>query len=234
MRFGQALQEGRLRRRYQRFLADVGLTDGTVTAHCPNTGSMSGCAEPGMRVWLSRADNPARKLAWTWELVEAAAGVVVGVNTGRANRLVREAIEDRRIPELAGYDSIRSEVRYGANSRIDLLLGGDGRSPCYVEVKNVTSAVAGGIGYFPDAVTARGLRHLQEMSAQVAAGCRAVLVFCVQRGDVRELRPADRIDPAFGRGLRAARAAGVEVLALGAEVSPDEIVLGRRLAVHVP
>lgn len=232
MRFPAPLLEGRLLRRYQRFLADVDTAAGIVTAHCPNTGSMQGCAEPGMRVWLSPATNPARKLAWTWELVEALPGVVVGMHTGRSNALVREAIEAGRVPELAGYATIRPEVKYGEGSRIDLLLTAPGRPDCYVEVKNVTAAVAGRIGYFPDAVTTRGTKHLREMSAMVAAGHRAVLVFCVQRGDVDCVRPADHIDPVYGRTLREALAAGVEVIALGARVSPAGIELERRLAVE--
>ena len=232
MRFPAPLLEGRLLRRYQRFLADVDTAAGILTAHCPNTGSMQGCAEPGMRVWLSPATNPARKLAWTWELVEALPGVVVGMHTGRSNALVREAIEAGRVPELAGYPAIRPEVKYGEGSRIDLLLTAPGRPDCYVEVKNVTAAVAGHIGYFPDAVTTRGTKHLREMSAMVAAGHRAVLVFCVQRGDVECVRPADHIDPVYGRTLREALAAGVEVIALGARVSPAGIELERRLAVE--
>jgi len=232
MRFPTPLLEGRLLRRYQRFLADVDTAAGILTAHCPNTGSMQGCAEPGMRVWLSPATNPARKLAWTWELVEALPGVVVGMHTGRSNALVREAIEAGRVPELAGYTAIRPEVKYGAGSRIDLLLAAPGRPDCYVEVKNVTAAVAGRVGYFPDAVTTRGTKHLREMSAMVASGQRAVLVFCVQRGDVDCVRPADHIDPVYGRTLREALAAGVEVIALGATVTPEGIELERRLAVE--
>lgn len=232
MRFPAPLLEGRLLRRYQRFLADVDTAAGIVTAHCPNTGAMQGCAEPGMRVWLSPATNPARKLAWTWELVEALPGVVVGMHTGRSNALVREAIEAGRVPELAGYPTIRPEVKYGEGSRIDLLLAAPGRPDCYVEVKNVTAAVAGRVGYFPDAVTTRGTKHLREMSAMVASGQRAVLVFCVQRGDVDCVRPADHIDPVYGRTLREALAAGVEVIALGATVWPAGIELDRRLAVE--
>lgn len=234
MRFDETLREGRLIRRYKRFLADVDTADGVVIAHCPNTGSMLGCAEPGMRVWLSAARNPARKLAWTWELVEVAPGRLVGVHTGRANGLVREAVDSGRIAGLAGYPKIRSEVRYGGHSRIDLLLEGEDRPPCYVEVKNVTAAVDGDVGYFPDAVSERGQRHLQALSAEVAAGRRAVMLFCVQRDDVREVRPADHIDPVYGRRLRAANAGGVELMAFGADVSPNEIVLSRRLTVCLP
>lgn len=224
------LTEGRLLRRRNRFVAEVELPSGVVEAHCPNTGSMMGCREPGSRVWLSAAENPARKLAWTWELVESA-GTPVGIHTGRSNGLVREAIEAGVLPALAGYERIRGEVRYGANSRIDLLLEADGRLPCYVEVKNVTAAVEGGVGYFPDAVTERGAKHLREMMAVVAAGGRAALCFCVQRADVAEVRPADRIDPVYGRTLREALAAGVEAYALGARVTPEAIVLERRLPV---
>jgi sugar fermentation stimulation protein A len=235
MQFAVPLVEGLLVQRYQRFLADVSLTDGrVVTAHCPNTGSMLGCKTPGSRVWLSPADNPARKLQWTWELVEVAPGVTVGVHTGRSNSLVREAIEAGRVPELAGYTRIRPEVKYGEGSRIDLLLQAEGRPDCYVEVKNVTAAVEGRIGYFPDAVTTRGAKHLREMSAMVAAGHRAVLVFCVQRTDVDGVRPADHIDPDYGQALRHALAAGVEVLALGARLDPHGIELVRRLVVEVP
>ncbi|MDD3354006.1 DNA/RNA nuclease SfsA [Zoogloea sp.] len=235
MRFDPPLQEGRLVRRYQRFLVDVTLPDGrTVTAHCPNTGSMQGCTVAGSRVWLSPASNPARKLAWTWELVEVAPGVVVGVHTGRSNGLVREAIEAGRVPALAGYDRIRPEVKYGESSRIDLLLETEGGPSCYVEVKNVTAAVEGRTGFFPDAVTTRGAKHLREMSAMAAAGYRAVLVFCVQRGDVEVVRPADHIDPAYGVALRDALTAGVEVLALGAIPSPGGITLQRVVAVEIP
>ncbi|THF63275.1 DNA/RNA nuclease SfsA [Pseudothauera rhizosphaerae] len=234
MHFPTPLQPGHLIRRYNRFLADVETSGGILTAHCPNTGSMMGCAEPGMKVWLSPAANPARKLAWTWELAEAEPGVLVGVHTGRSNALVREAIESGRVAALGGYPRIRGEVKYGANSRVDLLLEADGRPPCYVEVKNVTAAVQDGIGHFPDAVTLRGAKHLRELAGMVAAGHRAVLAFCVQREDVREVRPADHIDPAYGRALREAMAAGVEVLALGATVSPAGIELSRMLPVHVP
>lgn len=233
------LTAGRLVVRRNRFVAEVVLDDGsTVLAHCPNTGSMLGCKAPGSRVWLSRATNPQRKLAWTWELVEAD-GVLVGLHTGRANALVREAIVAGRVPALAGYPTLRGEVAYGENSRIDLLLEAGGRPPCYVEVKSVTAAAAGGRGFFPDAVTARGAKHLREMTTLVAQGRRAVLVFCVQREQVRSVAPAEDIDPAYARGLRAAAAAGVEVLALGctirraADGQPASIVLGESLPVRL-
>jgi sugar fermentation stimulation protein A len=236
VRFPIPLLAGRLSRRYKRFLADVILADGTpLTAHCPNTGSMLGCHTPGSRVWLSRSDNPKRKYAHTWELVEVDGGALVGINTGRANALVREAIESGVIGELAGYEEIRPEVRYGnENSRVDFLLTGkDGA--CYLEVKNVTAAVDGGIALFPDAVSTRGSKHLRELIGTLShAGKRAVLCYCVQRSDVREVRPADHIDPDYGRTLREALDAGVEVIAYRAKLDLEAVVLGERIPVFCP
>ncbi len=234
MRFETPLLEGRLIRRYKRFFADVELADGaTVTAHCPNTGSLMGCLTPGSRVWLSRATNPARKLAFTWELVEVGP-TRVGIHTGRSNALVREAIEGGAMPSLAGYSAIRREVPYGRHpSRIDLLLEGE-QGRCYVEVKNVTAAVEQGMALFPDAVSERGTRHLREMIGMVEAGHRAVLVFCVQREDVDEVRPADAIDPQYGRALREALVQGVEVLAYRAVVNPEEVTLRDAVPVVCP
>jgi sugar fermentation stimulation protein A len=231
MRFGQNLIEGVLVRRYQRFLADVELPDGSlVTAHTPNTGSMRGCAVPGSRVWLRDSGNPKRKYPLSWELVEAEPGVLVGINTGLSNRLVEEAIIQGRIGALRGYDRIRREVRYGReNSRIDLLLSGDGPD-CYVEVKNVT-LVEQGVALFPDAVTTRGTRHLRELAAMVEEGHRAVIFYCVQRRDAKQVQPADSIDPAYGWALREAVAAGVEALAFRAGVSTEGIELNRPLPV---
>lgn len=231
MTFSEALTIGKLVRRYQRFLADVALESGeTVTAHCPNTGSMLGLKQAGNRVWISRADNPKRKLAWTWELVEPAPGVLVGIHTGRANGLVREALEAGLIPELAGFDGVRPEARLSARSRTDLLLDFAGR-PCFVEVKSVTAAVEGDTGFFPDAVSERASKHMDELAEAVGRGARAAVVFCVQREDVAAVRPADHIDPAFGRSLRQAAEAGVELFALGARVTPQAIVLERRLPI---
>ena len=224
------LAEGTLIRRYQRFLADIRLDTGeTVVAHCPNTGSMLGLNRPGARAWLSRGDNPKRKLGWTWELVESE-GVLVGIHTGRANGLVREALVAGLIPELAAFDSIRAEARLSPRSRADLLLDMAGR-PCFVEVKSVTAAVQGGNGFFPDAVSDRASKHMEELAESVGRGTRAAVVFCVQRQDVDRVRPADSIDPAFGRALRRAARAGVELYALGARPTPASIVLDRRLEV---
>lgn len=237
MRFAQALITGRLIKRYKRFLADVELDSGeTVTAACPNTGSMLGCNVPESRVWLSSSDSPTRKYRHTWELVEALPGVLVGINTSLPNRLVREAIESNVINELHGYREIKSEVRYGhENSRIDLLLDGKAKSPpCYVEVKNVTAAVDRGVALFPDAVSERGSKHLRELMAMVVEGHRAVLVFCVQRSDVKEVQPADGIDPVYGLTLRSAIAAGVEVLAYRAAVSETAVILEKKIPVVCP
>jgi sugar fermentation stimulation protein A len=227
------LVPGLLVRRYQRFLAEVRLASGeTVTAHCPNTGAMLGLKDPGNPVWLSAADKPGRKLAWTWELVETAAGVRVGIHTGRANGLVAEALAAGLLPELAGYTRFSREARLGEGSRSDLLLE-FAAGACHVEVKSVTAAVLDGVGFFPDAVSVRALKHLGELSRRVAAGERAAVVFCVQREDVAAVRPADHIDPAFGQGLRQAARAGVELYALGATVTLEEIRLARRLSVRL-
>lgn len=229
MKLPQTLYQGSLLRRYQRFLADVQMADGdTVTVHCPNSGSMMGCATPGSTVLLSLSQNPNRKYPFTWELVQVGEQWV-GINTGRPNNLVREAICEGVVSELAGYDAIRPEVRYGTNSRIDLLLTGT-PGLCYVEVKNVT-LVEDEIALFPDAVTERGQKHLLELMKVVRSGRRGVIFFVVQRGDARCLAPADRIDPHYGRLLRTAVENGVEALAYQARVEPSEIRLTRRLPV---
>lgn len=236
MQFEFPLIEGRLVRRYKRFLADVTLADGTtVTTHTPNTGSMLGCCAPGSRVWLRDCGGPKRKYPFSWELVETAEGTLVGINTGLSNRLVREAIEDGVVGELAGYAHTRAEVRYGAeNSRIDLLLSGHAEAPdCFVEVKNVTLAEQGA-ALFPDAVSVRATKHLRELIAMVEQGFRACLCFCVQRNDVSSMGPADHIDVEYGRMLRQAITAGVEVLAYRARVSPRGVVLAEALPVVCP
>lgn len=223
MRFEPPLKPGRLKRRYKRFLADVTLEGGQeIIAHCPNTGSMLGCDRPGSRVWLSEHDNPKRKYRFTWELVEAKPGVIVGVHTGRTNALVAEAINGGELRELQGYETIRREAVYDGG-RFDLLLESAGRRPCYVEVKNVTAAVSDGIAIFPDAKSVRGTRHLRDLARLVGEGCRAVMVYCAQRTDVSEVRPADEVDPDYGRAMRQAEAAGVELLAYRFRPSPAAI-----------
>lgn len=237
MIFDPPLIEGVLLRRYKRFLADVQLPDGSViTAHTPNTGSMLGCCDPGSRAWLRDTGSATRKYPHTWELVETLDGVPVGINTSIVNNLVVEAIRQDLVGDLSVYRTIRQEVRYGQeNSRIDLLLteGPDGRD-CYVEIKNVTARDDAGFAMFPDAVSVRGTKHLRELGAMVAVGHRAVIFYCVQRGDVHTVRPADEIDPAYGRALREALAAGVEALACAATVGPQGVVLDRPLPVVCP
>jgi len=220
---------GTLIRRYKRFLADVTLEDGSVvTVHCPNSGSMKGCAVSGSRVFLSRSTNPGRKYPHTWELVESD-GFWAGINTGLPNRLAAEAIGDGTIRELRGYTTIRPEVPYGEHSRIDLLLeSAAGR--CFVEVKNVT-LVEGSRALFPDAVTIRGQKHLNELMRVVREGDRGVLLFTVQRGDGESVSPADAIDPEYGQLLRQAVEYGVEALAYRALVTPEQIRLTERLPV---
>lgn len=220
---------GTLVKRYKRFLADVILEDGrSVTVHCPNSGSMKGCATPGNRVYISRSPNLARKYPFTWEIVEAD-GFLAGINTGLPNRLTREAVENGTIAELQGYSTIRPEVPYGEHSRIDLLLEGDpGR--CFVEVKNVT-LIEDGRALFPDAVTTRGQKHLQELMRVVREGDRGVIFFTVQRGDGNSVSPADTIDPEYGRLLRLAVANGVEAFAYRARVTPEEIKLTERVPI---
>ena len=223
MNFPENLVEGRLLKRYKRFLADVRLLDGEiVTAHCPNTGSMMGCQPEDARVWLSRASNPKRKLRYTWELVETSPGQLACVNTARPNAQTRAAVEAGVIAGLSGYGSVRAEVRYGAEkSRIDLHLSEHGTlDDAWVEVKNVTLCEAG-VGYFPDAVTLRGQKHLRELMGQVRGGDRAVLLFCVNHTGITEVRPADHIDPAYGELLREASAAGVELMAWQAELARE-------------
>ncbi len=234
MIFAPPLEEGTFLRRYQRFFADVRCRDGTeLTLHCANTGSMLHCQVPGAPCWFSRSAAPRRKLPGTLEIVTTSDGRRAGVNTTRANALVAEALAAGRIAPLRGYRSWRREVRYGVeNSRIDLLLEGDGQ-PCFVEIKNVTLSLGDRIAAFPDAVTRRGTKHLRELEAVVARGARAVLLFCVQLSDVDAVIPADVLDPAYGPALRRAARRGVEVLAWGCRVTAEEIVLAEPLAVRL-
>jgi sugar fermentation stimulation protein A len=228
MKFEQPLIKGTLIQRYKRFLADIRLEDGTVvTAHCANSGSMLGCAPEGAPVLLTNHDDPKRKLKYGWELVRIGE-TWVGVNTARPNHLAKEAILAGRIPELSGYDTLEMERKYGVNSRIDLLLSRPDGARCYVEVKNVTLA-EGDCALFPDSVTARGTKHLHELSAQVRLGDRAVMLFLVQRGDCVRFRPASRIDPVYSATLAAAAAAGVELLCYACEVGPEGVSVARPL-----
>ena len=231
MRFKSRLIRGTLIQRYKRFLADVRLVTGeVVTAHCTNTGSMMGCKEPGSAVYISRSDNLNRKLLYTWELINAN-DTWVGINTMHPNKLVPEAVEAGAIAELRGYQTIRREVKVSAHTRLDLCLEGTHGS-CYVEVKNVTLAVDG-TAAFPDAVSERGTKHLKELMRLKRQGHRAAIVFVIQRGDCEYFRPADEIDQEYGRWLRRAIKAGVEVLPYRAKVTPKEILLTEKIAVKI-
>jgi sugar fermentation stimulation protein A len=233
VQFPNPLVRGTLIRRYKRFLSDITLDGGEeITAHVANPGSMIGLTEPGSEVWLSPNTNPKAKLAWRWELIRVG-DFLVGVNTAHPNRLVEEAIGNSAVPELAGYAACRREVRYGQNSRIDLLLEDDGRPPCYVEIKNV-NLKRGQPGRetaaeFPDAVTKRGAKHLVELGDMVAGGARAVMLYLVQRGDCDHFRIAGDIDPAYEAALSEARAQGVETLCYACDMRLDGIDLGAPL-----
>ena len=233
MKFEPALETATLIKRYKRFMADVKTENGEMlTLHCPNTGSMKNCNDPGSRVWFSDSGNPKRKYPHTWELVEVAGGALAGINTNRANALVKEALEKQVVPSLAGFDSLKSEVKYGEeNSRIDLLLQ-FGDQTCFVEVKSLTLG-EGEIGYFPDAVTERGRKHLRELVKMVEQGHRAVLLFCVQHNGVTVAKPADHIDPAYATALRQAHAAGVEVMAWQCDLDENEVTVARALPVDL-
>jgi sugar fermentation stimulation protein A len=229
MHFSSPLIPATLLRRYKRFLADVELASGEqITVHVANPGAMTGLAEPGVKVWLSRSANAARKLPYSWELVEVDLGSGVelcGVNTAHPNVLVAEAIRLGAIPELAGYASVRREVKYGRASRVDFLLEEPGRPPCYVEVKNVHLMRRPGLAEFPDSVTARGARHLDELAAMMAAGARCVMLYLVQIGSATAFALARDIDPAYGAAFDRARAAGVEAIARRCLLKPESITV---------
>ncbi len=237
MDFPAPLSRGRLLRRYKRFLADVMLdeTGEEVVAHCANPGSMMGLAEPGSEIWLSRNGNPKAKLDWRWELVRTGEGHLVCINTAHPNRVAEEAVAAGAIPELAGYGTLRREVKYGANSRIDILLEDPARSPCYVEIKSVTLRRPDGAhptaAEFPDAVTKRGAKHLVELAEVAQNGGRAVMLYLVQRGDCDRFRVAADIDPGYAAAMAEARRRGVEALCRQCEVTRDGIAIGAALPV---
>lgn len=226
MQFSPPLKPATLIKRYKRFLADVVTPAGdTLTIHCPNTGAMTGCATPGDTVWYSTSESPARKYPHTWEISQTQQGAFICVNTLRANIVTKEAILAKRLPEFVEYDVVRSEVKYGAEgSRIDFLLQAQGRRDCYIEVKSVTLAEQQS-GYFPDAVTLRGQKHLRELMSVAASGDRAVILFAVLHSDVEHFSPARHIDEEYARLLKEAQSHGVEVIAYKAELSADNISL---------
>lgn len=230
MRFPSPLMPGRLIRRYNRFLADIHLDGvGEVTAHCPNPGAMLGLRDPGLRVWVEANEDHRRKLKYGWRLAELPGGHWAGIDTGVPNRVVREALEARVVPELADYAHVRPEVRYGERSRVDFLLSGPGLPDAYVEVKNVHLRRDGDWAEFPDSVTARGARHLDDLAAMVGRGCRAVMFYLVQRTDCARFRLAADIDPAYSEAFARAKAAGVEVVCYDTRISPDGVWLNRRI-----
>ncbi len=233
MQFSQPLIPGRLIVRYKRFLADVALEESgeTVTAHCANPGAMLGVCEPGARVWLEPSDNPKRKLRFSWRLIELPGGHWAGIDTSVPNRVVGEALAAGQIPELAGLAEIRAEVKYGQSSRIDFLgLTQEGRRT-YIEVKNVHLRRSGDWAEFPDSVTTRGAKHLDELASMVGQGHRAVMLYCVQRDDCNRLRLAADLDPGYAAAFARARVAGVEAIAWACRLSRREIVLDRPLPI---
>jgi sugar fermentation stimulation protein A len=234
MRFPAPLIPATLVKRYKRFLADVVLPDGTTTTvHVANPGSMIGIAAPGSRVWLSKSDNPSRKLAHSWELIEVDLGVgseLVGVNTAHPNPLVGAALAAGLFPELSGYSNIRREVKYGKNSRVDFLLEAPGRPACYVEIKNAHMMRKPGLAEFPDARTARGAKHLDELGDMVEAGHRAVMLYLIQISSASRFALARDIDPKYGVAFDRARSRGVEAVAWRCAISGD----GIEIAAPVP
>jgi len=232
MRFQTQLIPATLIRRHNRFLADIRLDDGReVVAHCPNPGSMMGLKEPGLRIWVEPNDDPKKKLDYGWRLVELPGGHWSGIDAGLPNKIVAEALAERRIAELVEYKVIRPEQKYGTRSRIDFLLSGDGLPDAYVEVKNVHLRRADDWAEFPDSVTARGTKHLGELQTIAATGARAVMLYLVQRTDCARFRLAPDLDPAYAAAFDAARENGVEVLCYGTDISPEGIWLSGPLPV---
>jgi len=233
MRFQTPLVPARLLRRYNRFLSDAVLEDTgeEVRAHCPNPGAMLGLKEPGRRIWLEPNDDPKKKLKFGWRLVELEDGHMAGIDTGVPNKVVGEALAARAITELAAYGAIRAEVKYGKSSRVDFLATEPGLPDAYVEVKNVHLRRDGDWAEFPDSVTTRGAKHLAELSAMVAEGHRAVMLYLVQRTDCARLRMAPDLDPAYARAFDTARAAGVEMLCYGTRIDRSGVTLGQALPI---
>lgn len=228
MQYSTELRPARLVRRYKRFLADMDFGEKVVTVHCPNTGAMLGCDRPGSQCWLSRSDNPKRKYAWTWELATADTGALVGIHTGRTNALVRETLESGDIRGMPDLTPVRGEFRPdGAASRFDLLARDADGCPVIVEVKSVTAVAGPGEGIFPDAVSTRARRHVEELAALATGESRSLLVLCAQRDDVERIRPAREIDPGYADAVLEAMSRGLEVAAVACRVTPEGIRVHR-------
>lgn len=236
MDFSTTLIEGVLIRRYKRFFADIALPSGeTIVAHCPNTGAMTGCAEPGFKAWVSRSDNPRRKLKYTWELAQNDQKQWIGINTGRANKLVEEALYSRIIEAVSGYATIKREYKpANSNSRFDFLLSEhhtkDSEFRCLLEVKSVTLCEQQ-TGYFPDTVTTRGTKHCLELAEQVSSSTECVLLFCVQHSGIKQLKIAEHIDPDYNQALQVARGKGVKIIAYQCDLSDKKILLNQELPI---
>lgn len=235
MCFQTPLVPARLIRRYKRFLADIALEDGTeVTAHCANPGSMLGLKDPGIKIWVEPNDDPKKKLKYGWRLVDHENGHFTGVDTSLPNRALRAAIMARAIPELSAYETVLPEQRYGENSRIDFLLRQEGLPDAYVEVKSVTLSRTPELAEFPDSVTARGLKHVNELTRMAEAGHRAVVFYLIQRTDCARMSLAEDIDPAYAAAFSDALAAGVETIAYDTHISPEAITIRRSVPVIPP
>ena len=231
MNFAEPLIPATLVRRYKRFLSDAVLPDGReITAHVANPGAMLDLTEPGTKIWLEPNDDPKRKLKFAWRMNETDDGTLIGVDTSMPNRIVKEALTARAIPELSDYQNIRPEVKYGENSRIDFLLTDPNKPDLYVEVKNVSTSRSPNLSEFPDCVTTRGAKHLFELAEMARSGKRAMMFYLVQRTDCHEMSIASDLDPTYGEAFQAAMAAGVEVLAYDCAMSPQGISIGQRRA----
>lgn len=233
MQFTTSLLRGTLIRRYKRFLADVTLPDGqTVIAHCPNTGAMTGCAEPGYTVWLSQSDNPKRKLPYTWELAQDFDDNFIGINTHNANKLVAEALNNKSLDAFNQVEKVKREVTPpGAASRFDFAFERQGKTE-YMEVKSVTLNEAGA-GFFPDAVTTRGQRHCRELAELAARGVPTTLAFCVQHTGIKSVSVASHIDPQYAEAVLEAHRNGVNIVAFGCLINQQKVEINQSLPVIV-
>ena len=232
MKFQSKLLKGYFKRRYKRFFVEAELENGLVTAHCPNTGSMKGLLEEGNIVWFSEASSKKRKLKYTWELtVDKESKSLVGINTHSPNKIVYEALLNKNIKEFKDYDIIKKEVKYGNNSRIDFLLENESMKTCYLEVKNVHYTEGNGIALFPDAVTSRGLKHLNELIDVVNQGNRAAMLYLVQREDCDKFTLAKDIDPEYCKVFNEAVRNGVEILCFSCKISVSSIFIGDKITI---